>query len=106
MVRRSRTLLLLGFALLAVGAPQAQTGPRRAVEPASVFFEPTSAVLSKLAVAPVSGAKIRNEVRLSAGRAAAPPVVGDRRIWPALDGVNGREYLKYFTLRAIGSHIE
>ena len=44
MVRRSRTLLLLGFALLAVGVPQAQTGSRRAVEPASVFFEPTSAL--------------------------------------------------------------
>jgi hypothetical protein len=36
-------------------------------------------------------------------RAAA---VGDRRLWPALDRNRSSLYLKYFTLRAVGSHIE
>jgi hypothetical protein len=39
-------------------------------------------------------------------RAAAVPEVGDVRTWLGLDDVNARYYLKPYTLRGVGEHIE
>jgi Immune inhibitor A peptidase M6 len=38
--------------------------------------------------------------------AAAPPVVGEERVWLAIDDVEGAIYPKAYTLRGIGNHIE
>ena len=35
-----------------------------------------------------------------------PAVVGEQRIWLALDNVLGQYYLKFFTLRAVGENVE
>src|ERR1700761_9619210 len=38
--------------------------------------------------------------------AGSTPAPGTRRLWPALDQVQGRVYLKEFPLRGVGSNIE
>jgi hypothetical protein len=98
-----RALALLSVAALFVFAPQARSGERSAAEPATVFAEPSAASLANVEPAWFPSAQIWPETQRTSVGAA---VVGDRRLWPALDGVNSREYMKYFTLRAIGSHIE
>ena len=45
------------------------------------------------------------EARSLAARNAAPPEVGEERLWIAYDDVNGL-YVKEYTLRGIGEHIE
>ena len=104
-LRPLRPALLVGLALLAILAPQAQPSGPVAREVASPFSEPAPGSLAHLKLASTPRARLRAAAQ-QAAREATPPVVGDRRIWPALDGVNGREYLKNFTLRAIGQHIE
>ena len=105
MIRPLRALVPLSFAALAVLAPQALPGRSPAAEPAVVFVEPTHEEITHLEPAPLPRAKIRAEAR--SARSAGAAAVGDQRLWPALDAVQDtREYLKYFTLRAVGTHIE
>ena len=92
----------LAVAAAVVVAPQAGSGGASAFAPEAII-EPTQQKLASLEAAELPRTKIAAEVsRAQAG----PAVVGDRRLWPALDYVNNVEYLKYYTLRAIGSHIE
>jgi hypothetical protein len=98
---RAITLLAVGAVLVAT--PQARSGGASAVAPEVTFVEPTAEQLASLEPAALPRAKIAAEVRRADTGAAA---VGDRRLWPALDAVNNRDYLKFFTLRAVGSHIE
>jgi Immune inhibitor A-like, MAM domain len=93
----------LCFAALFVLAPQADSKAHMATEPAALFAEPSAAALAKVQPARFPSAQIRPQTQRTSVSAAT---VGDRRLWPALDSVKGTEYLKYFTLRAIGSHIE
>jgi hypothetical protein len=52
-------------------------------------------------------ARISRQKLLAAARAArGQAVVGDVRLWPALDRAKGTADLKKFTLRAVGQHIE
>jgi hypothetical protein len=46
------------------------------------------------------------EARSLAGANAAPPEVGEERVWLALDDENGTIYPKVYTLRGVGEHIE
>jgi Immune inhibitor A-like, MAM domain len=98
-----RAIALLGVAAVVVATPQARSGGASAVAPEAIFAEPSTEQLASLEAAALPRSKIAAEVRRAATGAAA---VGDRRLWPALDSVNDREYLKFFTLRALGSHIE
>ena len=84
-------------------APQAHSNARTPAEPAIVFSEPDAATLAHVEPEWFPTTQIWPETRRTSSGTA---VVGDRRLWPALDGVNSSEYLKYFTLRAIGPHIE
>ena len=97
-----RAIVLLAVAAAVVVTPQARSGRANAVAP-EAFVEPTAEQLASLQLAELPRRKIAAEVlRADTGAAA----VGDRRLWPALDPVNSRQYLKFFTLRALGSHIE
>jgi hypothetical protein len=98
-----RTIVPLAVAAVVVATPQARSGGASAVAPEAIFVEPTAEQLASLEPAALPRTKIAAEVRRADTRAEA---VGDRRLWPALDAVNNREYLKFFTLRALGSHIE
>jgi hypothetical protein len=49
--------------------------------------------------------KARAAARVAAGRELLR-AVGDRQLWPAVDSVYGVVYLKNFTLRAMGEHVE
>jgi hypothetical protein len=98
-----RAIVLLGVAAVVVATPQARSGGASAVAPEAIFVEPTAETLASLDHAALPRTKIAAEVRRADTWAAA---VGDRRLWPALDAVNSRDYLKFFTLRALGSHIE
>jgi hypothetical protein len=53
----------------------------------------------------VSPAEAR-EIRASARNDRVPPVVGEERVWLALDNTLGAIYPKAYTLRGIGEHIE
>ena len=77
---------------------------RPAAEPKRVFTELSPADLKSLKMAPTSGAMLRAEAQRTAAAQAA--VIGDRRLWPALDRRSVQLYLKNFTLRAVGAHIE
>lgn len=98
-----RPILLLIVAAVLVATPQAQSGGTSAVATGEVVVEPTAEELASLDPAPLPSTKIAAEVRRASTGAAA---VGDRRLWPALDAKNNRDYLKFFTLRALGSRIE
>lgn len=98
-----RAIVLLAVAAVVVLAPQARSGSASAVEPEASFVEPTVEELASLQPAALPRTKIAAEVHRATTGAAA---VGDRRLWPALDAVNNREYLKFFTLRALGTQIE
>jgi Immune inhibitor A-like, MAM domain len=105
---RARTILLAAagaLALVALTAPEARPEPAPFREPAKIFTEPSPAALTGVKLGTLPAAKLRTEARRTAGEAATA-VVGDRRIWPALDAKGGRLYVKYYTLRAIGTHIE
>jgi immune inhibitor InhA-like protein len=97
-----RAVALVGLTALAVLAPQAQSVRQAQAEPQSPFYELSSVEVSKLTIKALPAAKIRAEAR----KVAVPPVVGDRRLWPALDRRSNRDYMKYFTLRAVGANIE
>jgi hypothetical protein len=99
-MRPLRAVALMGLLALAVAAPQAQSVKQVQAEP--VFYELSAAEASKFRITGLPAAKIRAEAR----KVAVPPVVGDRRLWPALDRRSNRSYLKYYTLRAVGAHIE
>src|SRR5918994_2377327 len=98
-----RAFTLFAVAAVLVATPQARSGGASAVAPEEIFVEPTAEKLAALEPAALPHGKIAAEVRRADTGAAA---VGDRRLWPALDAVNNRQYLKFFTLRALGSHIE
>jgi Immune inhibitor A-like, MAM domain len=95
--------VLLALAAAVVVTPQARSGGAYAVAPEAIFVEPTAEELASLEPAALPRAEIAAEVRRADTGAAA---VGDRRLWPALDAVNSRQYMKFFTLRALGSRIE
>ena len=97
-----RALVLVAVAAVVVLALQARSGETAAAVPDELVVEPTLAELASVKPGPLPRAKVALEARLSVGAA----VVGDRRLWPALDSVRNTEYLKYFTLRAVGQHIE
>src|SRR5439155_17758936 len=84
-LRPLRPALLVGFALLAVLAPQAKPSGPLAREVASPFSEPAPGSLAHLKLASTPRAKLRAAAQQAATE-ATPPAVGDRRIWPALDG--------------------
>lgn len=96
--------MFAGLAVLAFVASPAQPGQRAESEPAQIFLEPSPGLLRALQPARLPRSKLRVEARTAA--AAQPPVLGERRLWPALDRVANTFYLKYFTLRAAGAHIE
>jgi hypothetical protein len=50
--------------------------------------------------------EVRGTIREAARRPAAPPVVGEARVWLALDDAAGAIYPKEYTLRGIGQNIE
>jgi hypothetical protein len=100
-MRITRAIAVTALALLSVAVPAAQTG-RVLPVPAEAFVEPSPEFLRGLTLAPAPRAKVRSAART----ALQPPAVGDRRLWPALDRANPALYMKYFTLRAVGSHIE
>ena len=97
-----RAIVLLDVAAAVVVTPQARSGRANAVAP-EAFVEPNAEQLASLELAALPRGKVAAEVRRADTGAAD---VGDRRLWPALDPVNSRQYLKFFTLRALGSHIE
>ena len=99
-----RVTALTVLALVAVSGADGRSGAPASVEPAEVFFEPTPEELRATELAPLPRERLRLETQRTAGAAAA--VVGDRRIWPALDRRSSSLYMKYFTLRAIGTNIE
>ena len=92
--------------LLAIGVPAGHPAPAAVQEPARIFVEPSQQALASLKMAPLPARKVRVEARLAQSSAAADAVVGDRRLWPALDRSANRLYVKYFTLRAVGANIE
>jgi Immune inhibitor A peptidase M6 len=102
-MRPARVAALAAIAVVAIAAPQGHTGQRAAAESAQVFSEPSAAALRSVRI---TGRLPRAELRAAARAAATPAAIGDRRIWPALDGVRGAGYLKSYTLRALGTHIE
>ena len=104
MIRAARALVLLAFAALAVLAPQARTGGRAVAGDSDRLLRAERASPR----GDRAGAAAAREARAEANRASTgAAVVGDRRLWPALDAVQEtKEYLKYFTLRALGTHIE
>ncbi len=104
-MRTTRVAAVIGLAALAFSAPQAQPGKRSPAEPgaAAVFFEPSAASVRAMRLASLPRAKVRAEARTVTSQ---PPTVGDRRLWPALDRVASTVFLKYFTLRAVGAHVE
>ena len=99
-----RALALAALALVAVSGAEGGSRVLPPVEPTEIFVEPTSQELQATELAPLPQARLRLEaLRTSAATAA---VVGDRRLWPALDRRSNNLYMKYFTLRAIGTSIE
>jgi Immune inhibitor A-like, MAM domain len=97
-----RAIVLFAVAAVVVLAPQARSGATAASEP--VVVEPSAAQLASIEpAAALPQRKIAAETQRATARAA---VVGDRRLWPALDAVKNVQYLKFFTLRALGTHIE
>ena len=88
---------LTALALVAVSGADGRSGALPPVEPAEVFVEPTFEELQATGLAPLPHARLRLEAVRTAGAAAA--VVGDRRLWPALDRRSNNLYMKYFTLR-------
>jgi hypothetical protein len=91
---------------VAVTAPAAQPAEQRAFggEPDELFAELSQAERRDLTLAPLDGPALRGEVqRVSAAQAA---VVGELRLWPALDRRQSQLYNKQFTLRAVGTYIE
>ena len=99
-----RALALAALALVAVSGADGRSRVLPPVEPAEVFVEPTSQELQATDLAPLPHARLRLEALRTSAAAAA--VVGDRRLWPALDRRSNNLYMKYFTLRAIGTSIE
>jgi Immune inhibitor A-like, MAM domain len=95
-----RAVVLFAVAAVAVLAPQARTQQTGVPEP---VVEPSAAALASIEPVALPRTKVAAEAERATAGAA---VVGDRRLWPALDAVNNREYLKFFTLRAVGAHIE
>ena len=92
-------------ALLGFAAPAARPASSALEEPGRIFAEPSPEYLESLTLAPPAADKLRTEARL-ARSSAAVAVVGDRRLWPALDRSANKLYVKYFTLRAVGANIE
>ena len=95
---------LTALALVAVSGADGRSGTLPPVEPAEVFVEPTFEELQATGLAPLPHARLRLEAVRAAGAAVA--VVGDRRLWPALDRRSNSLYMKYFTLRSVGTYIE
>jgi Immune inhibitor A peptidase M6 len=96
-----RAIVLLAVAAVVVLAPQARSEHASVQEP--LVVEPSAEQLAGIEPAALPRTKIAAEAQRETIGAA---VVGDRRLWPALDAVKDVEYLKYFTLRAVGTHIE
>ena len=92
-------------ALAGFAAPSARPAASALHEPARIFAEPSPEYLESLTLVPPAPDRLRTEVRL-ARSSAAVAVVGDRRLWPALDRSANKLYVKYFTLRAVGANIE
>lgn len=101
-VGRGWAIAAIALVSLLLGSP-AQTRQTVPVESQSVFYEPNGAAVGAVATASVPRAELRAEARRSTVQTA---VIGDRRLWPALDAVNNTGYVKYFTLRAVGAHLE
>ena len=80
-----RALVPLAVAAAVVVAPQAGSGGASAVAPEAIFVEPTAEKLASLEPAALPRTKIAAEVRRAEG---GPAVVGDRRLWPALDAMS------------------
>ena len=91
------------FALAALVTPEARPAQTMA-EPDRIFVEPSAEELRKLTLAPLPSAALRGEAQRVAR--AQTPVVGDQRLWPALDRRSNQLYQKHFTLRAVGTYIE
>jgi Immune inhibitor A-like, MAM domain len=98
-----RAIVLLAVAAVVVLAPQARSGGTATPPVELRVVEPSAEQLTSLELAPLPRAKIAREARRETVRAA---VIGDRRLWPALDSVKNVQYLKYYTLRALGTNIE
>ncbi len=96
---------LTALALVAVSGADGRAVALPAVEPAELIVEPTPEELQATTLAPLPQARLRAEALRTAGASSAA-VVGDRRLWPALDRRSSTLYMKYFTLRAVGSYIE
>jgi hypothetical protein len=94
---------LTALALVAVSGADGRSGAVAAVEPVEVFVEPTPQELRATELAPLPRARLSVEAQRTSGAAA---VVGDRRLWPALDRRSNQLYMKYFTLRAMGTYLE
>ena len=76
-----RAVVPLAVAAAVVVAPQAGSGGASAFAPEAII-EPTLQKLASLEPADLPRTKIAAEVRRAEG---GPAVVGDRRLWPALE---------------------
>jgi len=92
------------LALVAVSGAEGRTGSAQLVEPPEIFVEPTRAELEAITLAPLPRARLTFEAQRTAG--AREAIVGDRRLWPAIDRRASSLYMKYFTLRAAGTYSE
>ena len=96
--------VLAALALVAVSGAQGGSPLPQGDGPREVFVEPSAEELRSVTLRPPQQARMRGEAQRSAALQAA--VVGDRRIWPALDRRSSQLYMKFFTLRAVGTNIE
>jgi Immune inhibitor A-like, MAM domain len=103
-MRATWAATIAGLGMLVFAISPAEPAQRARSEPAQVFVEPSPTALRALKPTPVPRSKVQREARRTS--TAQAEVVGERRLWPALDAVKSTMYLKYFTLRAVGTNIE
>jgi hypothetical protein len=101
-----RPRLALALAILAgalaLAAPSARSDLTSARPARTLAIEASMGMRGSVTLAPVSTDKVRAAARAASGAY----VVGEERLWPALDRDREQAYLKQFTLRALGSYIE
>jgi hypothetical protein len=112
-VRRAPVLAVALATVCALFAPIAAGGsPSRAraeaddpVDGDTIIGHPDDDKLTPLTEGVVSGAEERS-TEATESEAAVAAEIGEERTWAALDDFNGFEYLKDYTLRGVGEHIE
>lgn len=105
-----RAALAAVLAVLAVLLGSAAAQPKARPAPAASDVAPVRHVSPGFARGYSLARSARAAARVAAFRPQArrirSAVIGERRLWPALDQAARRLYLKNFMLRAIGAHIE